>query len=252
MIRPIILSLLILPLLAAAGPNYYKGGIDRGDYRHKTVSFVFTGGYHGEGVEHILDVLKEKQVTGSFFLTGNYLRNPKFKPGVERMIREGHYVGAHSDNHPKYVPSHGSSTTLISKSAFMKDLDKNFAELAKYGISKEQATYYIPPYEMYNQTIVNWSKEYGLTLFNYTPGTRTNGDYTDPSMSTYYSSERIMGYVRQQHAKSSGLNGHIMLIHVGVGPKRTDKFYYKLGPLIDELREKGYKVLSVPALIEQD
>lgn len=234
-----------------AGPRYYKGGVDRGDINTKALSFVFTGGFHGEGVDHILDVLKEKKVRGSFFLTGNYFRNPKFKAGVERMIREGHYVGVHSDNHPKYVKKHGDPNTLISQWTFNNDLDKNFAALAAYGVKKSDALYWIPPYEMYNQTISNWSNAYGLKLFNYTPGTRTNGDYTDPSSSYYYSSKKILEYVWKEEAKPNGLNGHIMLVHVGVGPKRTDKFYYQLGPLIDQLRAKGYEIKSVPALIEQ-
>lgn len=251
MLIRILFLLTLTCTLALAGPRYYKGGIDRGDIHNKALSFVFTGGSHGEGVDHILDVLKEKKVVGSFFLTGNYLRNPKYRAGVERMVREGHYVGAHSDNHPKYVKKHGDSHTLISQYAFKKDLDKNFAALATYGIKKSDATYYIPPYEMYNQTIANWCKEYGLTLFNYTPGTRTNGDYTDPSSYRYYSSKEILQWVWKEEAKTHGLNGHIMLIHVGVGPKRTDKFYLKMGPLIDQLRGKGYEILSVPSLIEK-
>lgn len=251
MFRISLLLLAVFTISAQADPRYSYGGIDRGDVTKKNVSFVFTGGYHGEGVEHILDTLKEKKVRGGFFLTGNYLRNPKFKAGVERMVREGHYVGAHSDNHPKYVKSHGSSYTLISKTRFWSDLDKNFGALAAYGIKKSDATLYIPPYEMYNQTIANWCNEYGLTIFKHTDGTSTNGDYTDPSMSYYYSSKKILSKVWSVHGQHNGLNGHIMLVHVGVGPKRTDKLYYYLGGLIDELRGKGYKVMGVKELIEE-
>ncbi|MDF1753521.1 MAG: polysaccharide deacetylase family protein [Verrucomicrobiales bacterium] len=244
-----LLLMLLLSLPALAGPIYYKGGITRGHTKNRAVSFVFTGGYHGEGAEYILDVLKEKKVRGSFFLTGNYLRNSSHKAGILRMVKEGHYVGAHSDNHPKYVKSFSSTGTLISQRAFVADLDKNFAELAKFGIKKSDAPFFIPPYEAYNQTIVKWAKEYGLTLFNYTPGTRTNGDYTDPSMSHYYSSAQIMSFIRAEALRENGLNGHLMLIHLGVGPKRTDKFYHQLGPLIEELRAKNYQIVSVPELL---
>lgn len=249
------ITLLLLALFSitslSADPQYSHGGIDRGDITKKNVSFVFTGGYHGEGVDHILDTLKEKKVKGGFFLTGNYLRNSKFRPGVERMVREGHYVGAHSDNHPKYVKYHGSSQTLVSKKLFWSDLDKNFAALATYGIKKSDATLYIPPYETYNSTIAKWCNEYGLTIFKHTNGTSTNGDYTDPSMKYYYSSKTILNKVWAVHAQPNGLNGHIMLVHVGVGPKRTDKLYYYLGGLIDELRKKGYNVLGIDELIAE-
>ena len=245
-----LLSLLCLfPFLLLAGPEYSKGGITRGDPEKKAVSFVFTGGYHGEGAEYILDVLQEKKVRGSFFLTGNYLRNQEFRAGIKRMVEEGHFVGAHSNNHPKYVASMDSKGTLISKHAFRTDLDKNFAELAKFGIEKRDANYFIPPYETYNETIVNWARAYGLILFNRTLGTRTHGDYTDPSMKTYYSSDRIMKFIWSEEVKPQGLNGHMMLIHLGVGPKRKDKFYHRLGELIDQLRAKGYQIVSVPELL---
>lgn len=248
----LLLFSLLTPLFACAEPEYYKGGIVRGDPSVKAVAFVFTGGYHGEGAEYILDVLKKKKAPGNFFLTGNYLRKETFKDGIIRMTREGHYVGAHSNNHPKYVSSFSAANTLISRQAFNADLDKNFAELAKFGVKKSDATYYIPPYETYNQTIVNWAKQYGLTIFNRTPGTRTHGDFTDPSMTTYYSSERIMKFIYAEEVKPNGLNGHLMLIHLGVGPKRQNKFYHQLGPLIDWLREKKYRIVKVPGLLESE
>ncbi|MEO0417003.1 MAG: polysaccharide deacetylase family protein, partial [Verrucomicrobiota bacterium] len=240
-----LLILAITPALLQAQNAYYYGGIARGDSNKKEVALIFTGGWHSEGTDYILKVLKEKNAPGSFFLTGNYLRKAANAEGVRRMISDGHYVGAHSDNHPKLVKSFTSST-LISKTDYFRDLDKNFAELAKFGLKKSDAVYYIPPYETYNTTIAQWTTDYGLILFKQTDGTRTNGDYTDPSMSTYYSSDRIMSYVWECEAKDSkGLNGHMMLIHLGVGAKRTDKFYYKLGDLIDQLRQKGYQLNKV-------
>ena len=48
--------------------------------------------------EKILDILKEKNVKGVFFITMYYAKS---QPDlVERMIAEGHTVGNHSNNHP--------------------------------------------------------------------------------------------------------------------------------------------------------
>ena len=48
--------------------------------------------------EKILDVLKEKNVKGVFFVTMYYVKsNPDL---VQRMIDEGHAVGNHTNNHP--------------------------------------------------------------------------------------------------------------------------------------------------------
>ena len=50
----------------------------------------------------ILDVLKEKNAKGVFFVTGNYAKkNPDL---VRRMIDEGHIVGNHTSKHPS-MPS---------------------------------------------------------------------------------------------------------------------------------------------------
>ena len=38
----------------------------------------------------------------------------------------------------------------------------------------------------------------------------------------------------------NGLNGCIMLIHLGTAPERTDKFYNRLDDLISFLKKNGY------------
>ena len=89
----------------------------------------------------------------------------------------------------------------------------------------------------------------GLQIVNYTPGTLTNGDYTTPSMARYFSSKDILKKIREVEKKET-LNGHIMLIHFGTDPERTDKFYLKLGSLIDELRRKGYEFVPLEEALE--
>ena len=43
-----------------------------------------------------------------------------------------------------------------------------------------------------------------------------------------------------EKSNANGLNGCIMLVHMGTVPERTDKFYNRLGELLDWLRKKGY------------
>ena len=60
-------------------------------------------------------------------------------------------------------------------------------------------------------------------------------------MKRYFSSKEILGRIWEyERMDPNGLNGHIMLIHFGTDPARTDKFYDKLHGLIRELRRKGY------------
>ena len=158
---------------------------------------------------------------------------------VRRLVAEGHYVGSHSYGHLLYAPWGKRDSLLVTRQEFEEDMFKSYKVLREFGIT--DAPYFIPPYEHYNATISSWARQLGLQVINYTPGTLTNGDYTTPGMSRYFSSKEILGKIREyERTDPDGLNGHIMLIHFGTDPSRTDKFYDKLPGLIRELRRKGY------------
>lgn len=88
----------------------------------------------------------------------------------------------------------------------------------------------------------------GIQIVNFTPGTTSNADYTTPGMKNYLSSETIYNNILKYEEKN-GLNGFLLLIHIGTDPKRTDKFYNRLGELITELKNKGYELKRVDELL---
>jgi hypothetical protein len=47
-----------------------------------------------------------------------------------------------------------------------------------------------------------------------------------------------------------GLNGFVLLLHVG--SNREDPFHTQLGPLCDELRNRGYEFVRVDHLLRGD
>ena len=61
------------------------GAIIRGDVSKKEIAIVFTGDQYGEGGETIRKVLLSKKIKGSFFLTGNFYRNPEFKSLLNKI-----------------------------------------------------------------------------------------------------------------------------------------------------------------------
>ena len=118
------------------------------------------------------------------------------------------------------------------------------------GVSKNAAPFFLPPYEWYNDSIASWTKELGLQLINYTPGTLSHTDYTTPSDKNYRSSEVIyQSIVDFEQRNPSGLNGFILLMHIGTDPKRTDKFYKRLPELINYLKNKGYQFQTIDQLL---
>lgn len=216
---------------------YQDGGIIRTDPSVKHIDFVFTAADKADGAERIISTLRKYNIKGGFFFTGEFFE--MYPDVVRRLVAEGHYVGSHSYGHLLYAPWGNRDSLLVTKQEFEEDIFKSYKVLRKFGIT--DAPYFIPPYEHYNATISSWARQLGLQVINYTPGTLTNGDYTTPEMKRYFSSKEILGRIWEyERTNPNGLNGHIMLIHFGTDPARTDKFYDKLPGLIRELRRKGY------------
>ncbi|GAB3647530.1 hypothetical protein GCM10028791_09710 [Echinicola sediminis] len=225
-----------------------KGAVVKGDQTKKQLALLFTGHEFGEGGAFITEILEENRINASFFFTGDFYRNPDFRPLIEKLLAQGNYLGAHSDKHLLYCDWEKRDSMLIDRRTFRKDLRNNYREMAKYGIKKEEAVYFLPPYEWYNETISRWTEEMGLQLINFSQGTRSNADYTDPSMPNYIPNDRIMNSILE-YERENGLNGFMLLVHLGVGPKRVEKFYLKLPELIMRLKGKGYQFVKVDQLL---
>lgn len=227
------------------------GAITRGDRDRRRIALVFTGDEFGEGVESITSTLAKRGVKASFFFTGRFYRNPSFKEPIEKLRTAGHYLGAHSDKHLLYADWNDRERTLVSKGEFIADLTANYDAMRAFGIRREDATFFLPPYEWYNRTIADWTEESGLKLINYTPGTSSSADYTTIEDKNYVSSESIMERIKSYEASDPrGLNGFILLLHVGAGPNRPDKFFDKLDTLIGWLRSKNYEMVRVDELLK--
>lgn len=230
--------------------KYDQGAIIRGDVSQKKLALVFTGDEFADGAKMITGVLKKQKVQASFFFTGRFYRNPDFKPAISQLKKDGHFLGAHSDGHLLYADWNERNKLLVSQAEFEKDLHNNYAEMQKFGIARKDAPYFLPPFEWYNQTISDWTSQKGLELINFTPGTGSNADYTTPSMKNYQSSEAIFKRLRDYEAKdANGLNGFILLLHIGTDPERTDKFYQRLSELIEFLKAKNYQLVRIEQLL---
>jgi endoglucanase len=240
---------LIYLLAAKEAGKKSIGAITRGDTMNKKLAIVFTGDEFAEGGNHIASVLKQQKTPASFFFTGRFYRNPSFKTIIQQLKAGGHYLGAHSDQHLLYCDWTKRDSLLVSQKQFSQDLSANYQAMEEFGIQKKDAKFFLPPYEWYNDTITAWTNQLGLQLINYTPGTKSHADYTAPGMKNYTSSETIMESIRQ-YENARGMNGFILLLHIGAGPQRTDKFYHQLPQLIGELKMKNYQLVRIDELLK--
>ncbi|WP_460634367.1 polysaccharide deacetylase family protein [Larkinella harenae] len=227
-----------------------RGAIVRGDTMRRRLAIVFTGDEYADGGEAIRQTLKKYRVPASFFLTGRFYRNPVFQPLIRNLRKDGHYLGPHSNNHLLYCDWIKRDSLFINQTQFRTDLARNYAEMQAYGIANTQARYFLPPYEWYNDTIARWTQEEGLQLINFTPGTLSHADYTTPDLKNYRSSRTILTsiYTHEQR-QPSGLNGFILLMHIGTHPARTDKLYMHLEELLHYLQQKRYQLIRVDNLL---
>jgi peptidoglycan/xylan/chitin deacetylase (PgdA/CDA1 family) len=57
--------------------------------------------------------------------------------------------------------------------------------------------------------------------------------------------------VRREQSGPHGLNGFLLLMHIGAGPRRTDKLHERLGELIVRLKGREYEFVRVDELLAQ-
>jgi peptidoglycan/xylan/chitin deacetylase (PgdA/CDA1 family) len=229
-----ILLLMVLSTVQAQQEVDPYGAIVRSDISQKTIYLCFTGHDYFEGFEHVLKVLDEARIKGSFFLTGDFVRiHPKL---VSEIADAGHFVGAHSDKHLLYNDWEKRDSLLILPNKIQKDILDNVKALEALGIYPKV---FMPPYEWYNRKVVEIAKGVGQLTVNFTSGTRSNADYTTPDMKNYISSLDIITSIFDFES-NHGMNGFHLLIHPGTDPKREDKLYTQLESLILELKQRGY------------
>ena len=218
------------------------GGIIRTDPSKKQLTLVFTAADKADGADVIRQTLKRQQIQGAFFFTGGFYK--EFPDVVKALKQDGHYLGAHSNDHLLYCAWEKRDSTLVTREAFTKDMTENYRLMDEVGIRATEAPLFIPPYEWYNEEVAGWAQGMGLKIVNFTPGTGSNADYTTPDMKNYKSSKDIYNRIMKVEA-SEGLNGHLLLVHFGTHPDRTDKFYNQLEKLIKALKKKGYTFVPI-------
>lgn len=236
---------------APAGCETWRGGIVRGPTDQPRLAIVFTGHGYAEGANTILDELAKHHGHGSFFLTGAFLTNAQFAPLVRRMQAGGHYLGPHSDAHLLYCDWTQPQKTLVTREQFDADLKANAARLPRPFSRRTGAPrFFLPAFEHYNAEIAGWAAADGFTLVNYTPGTRSNADYTSEADPNFVPAQAIFDSIlKRERTDTRGLNGFILLLHVGSGPGRTDKFANKFGELLDQLAARGYQFVRLDELL---
>ena len=139
---------------------------------------------------------------------------------------------------------------LSPQDFFRKDLQKNIDDLRSHfgALADGKPVYFIPPYEWYNADQSRWAREMNVLLFNFTPGSGSNRDWAPESEKSFVPSQKIIDDILAYEQKDPhGLNGFLLLLHVG--SQRKDKTFLLLGPLLKELKTRGYSFARIDEML---
>jgi hypothetical protein len=107
------------------------------------------------------------------------------------------------------------------------------------------------PYEHYTEEVARWAQAQGFVLISFTAGTKSHTDYMEDADPHFVPAEAWFDSIlHAEHTDPDGLNGFLLLMHLGAGRKRTrDHPYERLGALLDALKGRGYEFVRVDELL---
>ena len=216
-------------------PEPYRVG--RYGYSPNKVVLTFDDGPDPQWTPKILDVLKEKHATATFFLIG--IQADKFSGIAKRIYNEGHTIGNHTFTHP--------DITNMSTPLFKAEL--NLTERLFASLIGVRAILMRPPYAIDEEP--DTADQVRPLEIPQEMGYITVGNRIDPDdWSGNPTAEKISSYVLSHLPPCQPENlrcGNIVLLHDGGGNRAET--VRALPMIIDGIRARGYEVAPVYELL---
>ena len=188
-----------------------------GNREDKSIYLTFDLGYEEGYTENILNVLKEKNVQGAFFITAHYLNTASDL--VERMINEGHIVGNHTVNH-KSMPDLSDEEIKTELMTLNQTLYEKFGYEMKY---------MRPPKGEFSERTLSITETLGFKTVMWSFAYVDWDENSQPEKT-----DAMNKIISNLH------NGEIMLLHA---TSKTNS--EMMSQLIDQVRGEGYEFKSL-------
>ncbi|KAB2337711.1 polysaccharide deacetylase family protein [Cytobacillus depressus] len=200
-------------------PVLYKG-----ETENKIVALTFDDGPDGYYTPKILDILKEKNISATFFIIGDQVK--MFPNVVKRIQQEGHAVGNHTWSHPNLF----ELTTTQLKNELQQTDEVIFSHT---GI---RTRLFRPPYGYYAKSDLQIIDKLGYKVIMWSIDTV---DWSGKS------SEEIVLKVNMEESP-----GAIILQHCfGAASGVLDGTVKALPVIIENLLEKGYEFVTMDQFV---
>lgn len=181
----------------------------------KVLALTFDDGPDPEYTPVLLDLLKEYEVKGTFFVLAN--KAAKYPELVRRMVREGHSVGLHSFRHinEAFMPPHQTKKELYRSLSILNQLD------VKVNVFR-------PPWGIFNLLTCHYAMLLNCKIVLWSIHAMDWSKFA----SVDYIKQRLINKVRP---------GDIVLLHDGGGAKGApQRTIAALKAAIPVLKGKGY------------
>jgi peptidoglycan-N-acetylglucosamine deacetylase len=208
---------------AVASVLAYTPFVKEGGEHNRDVALTFDDG-PGPYTPALLSVLERMHVKGTFFAIGKMLRY--FGSSLVREIEDGDVIGDHTETHPMLA--------TLSRHDQYEELFEQLARVELLG--GRRPVLFRPPYGSFNATTIRELRALHLLMVLWSVDT---DDYEQPGVS-----------VIVQRALAGVKPGEIILMHDG-GGVRTQTIE-ALPLIIDGVRKRGYRLVTVPQLLMDD
>ncbi|KPK93562.1 hypothetical protein AMJ80_05870 [bacterium SM23_31] len=242
----------------SAAIDALSADIQRGSSSLPAVALTFDAGSNNNNAAQILDILREKKVRCTIFLTGKFIE--KYPDIARRIVAEGHEVGNHTYSHLHLTNFEQNSRheTLpeISYESFQRELvltDSLFKAVTGSGIKK----FWRAPFGEHNLELRRWAAEMEYRHISWTQGhdpgeSMDTHDWVSDETSELYKSpqeiqDALLNFERNEPNKA---NGAIILMHLGSN-RKEDFLYQALPGIIDGFRQQGYELCTISELLAE-
>src|SRR5712691_6937486 len=207
--------------------------IDQLGAARKKIALSFDDGPDPQWTPKILDILKQKNVPGVFFVIGNMAnQRPEL---LKREYAEGHEIGNHTFTHPKFDE--------ISRTQVRWEL--NLTQRLIESTLGVKSILFRPPYGIDHQP--EYSEEVSQLPLAQEMGYLIVGQRIDPDDWSLRDGKPIPAKEIVDSVLRQADKGNIILLHDGGGDR--SQTLAALPKIIDALRARGYQFVSVADLL---
>lgn len=187
----------------------------------KQVAISFDAAWGADKTQGIIEILKEFDVTATFFLVGFWVDD---YPEMTKAIADaGYEIGTHSNTHPDMAK--------LDKNTTRSELETSISKIKS--VTGKDVKLFRAPFGSYNNTLLETAEELSLKTIQW------DVDSLDwKGLSAGEMASRVTSRVK---------NGSIILMH-----NNSDNILDGLRLILNKLKVQGYKITSISELVYQD